>query len=108
MDDYEPSPEQIDAWFLCVDCGQSTDTLDEYYMVDDGLWQTAMPGRRGMLCIGCLEARIGRTLTSADFTGADVNTAAYGPKSVRLLDRLGRAPAPGPAGLLAGGQCALF
>jgi hypothetical protein len=51
-------------------------------MVHDGIWaQSGAPTRRVMdehttgcyLCIGCLELRIGRQLTAADFPDYPVN-----------------------------------
>lgn len=45
--------------------------------------------REGMLCIGCLESRIGRNLTPADFTSFPINTNPRQKRTVRLLDRLG-------------------
>ena len=66
----------------CADCGVGTFTLDEWYIVKDPIWSQAWAGRlkpwhalRGqqILCIGCLEARIGRTLMACDFTDAPVN-----------------------------------
>jgi hypothetical protein len=52
--------------FRCIDCGK--DTKDgEYYLVKDELW-AASGGGDGMLCLACLERRIGRELTLADFT----------------------------------------
>lgn len=52
---------------LCLDCGE--DTSYEYYMVYDEIWKQATneKERRGVLCIGCLESRIGRSLNSQDF-----------------------------------------
>jgi len=41
-----------------------------------------------ILCIGCLEKRIGRTLCRADFTGAPVNDPNRFQLSDRLRDRL--------------------
>lgn len=60
----------------CLDCGASTaeDGLNEYYMVQAAVWHAANPGRKGMLCIGCLEARLGRRLTPEDFTSAPINS----------------------------------
>lgn len=81
----------------CVDC--TTDTaqrgVDEYFMVTDKVWAAAGIDRRGgMLCVGCLEARLGRRLTAADFTAVPVNDWRSGPfglpwhGSARLLNRL--------------------
>lgn len=62
--------------FVCDDCG--ADAFNEYYMVHDHLWPWpgTEPGAHngpGMLCIGCLEVRIGRKLTADDFTDASIN-----------------------------------
>lgn len=74
--------------FLCLDCRR--DTSDEYYMVHDELWIEANPDDEGMLCVLCLERRLGRRLTSADFTDAPVNDASETAwhKSDTLVDRL--------------------
>jgi hypothetical protein len=79
--------------FLCRGCG--ADTLqDEYYMVHDAVWtgEAGMASEGGMLCIGCLETRIGRRLVPADFKDAPINTDEDHDwaRSDRLLDRLGR------------------
>ena len=71
------------ARLYCVDC--EADTIDENYMVHDGVWPIAKDG--GMLCVGCLEQRIGRELTARDFRDCPLNTD--GPhKSRRLRARL--------------------
>jgi hypothetical protein len=44
------------------------------YMIHDSLWAAAGAGD-GFLCIGCLERRLGRRLTPADFTAAPINEA---------------------------------
>ena len=58
-------------------------------MVDDGLWEVATEdcGTDVMLCIGCLEARIGDKLTASDFTDAPINHGIF-PQSARLMERL--------------------
>jgi hypothetical protein len=43
-----------------------------------------------MLCIGCLEQRLGRLLTKDDFTDAPVNSIWMGVGSTRLKNRLQR------------------
>ena len=73
--------------FDCAACSANTLHLDEYYMVHKELWLTAWPEDRGMLCIGCLESKLGRTLTAADFTDAPVNDGVFG-QSERLAARL--------------------
>lgn len=58
--------------FHCAVCGENTNTLNEYYMVNHELWDRyGVPA--GMLCIGCLEARLGRELDRCDFTDAPIN-----------------------------------
>lgn len=60
----------------CLGCGVSTakDGVNEYYMVQAAVWHEAHPKRKGMLCIGCLEKRLGRRLTPEDFTSAPINS----------------------------------
>jgi hypothetical protein len=69
----------------CLGCRADTLALDEYYMVHDDLWFQASPTGAGHLCIGCLEARIGRRLTPGDFTSPSLD----GRYSDRLRDRTG-------------------
>lgn len=77
---------------LCLDCG--VDTMDlpfkldaEVYMVHDALWAQAVPEHAGMLCIGCLENRLGRQLTPEDFADVPINKIRF--QSGRLRNRLG-------------------
>jgi hypothetical protein len=86
----------------CVDCGAETLSQEpgeptEYYMVRDEVWEAAgMHPPGGCLCIGCLEARLGRQLCPRDFTPVDVNDPlirnqdqyAWTWRSDRLRDRL--------------------
>ena len=107
----------------CCDCGIDTLAIDEWYMVNDGVWNQAWAGRRRaapglrkyhdkrdanaaqpllfeqldrfvyeegqeILCIGCLERRIGRRLCRADFTDLLINDPNRYRLSDRLLDRL--------------------
>lgn len=79
----------IHVAFACVDCSVNTSDIHEYYMVHDELWLGAgMTFDGGMLCIGCLEDRLGRDLTHKDFTDAPVNHGVFR-QSERLLNRLG-------------------
>jgi hypothetical protein len=84
----------------CADCG-ATVRQNEWYMVRDDVWEQAWAGRRQVLCdhnsvreilcIGCLEQRIGRTLMASDFTAAPVNDPNHplsGHKSERMRHRL--------------------
>jgi hypothetical protein len=82
----------------CADCGVGTIQLGEWYMVCDDLWEQAWRDRRKcwhgrvpgqeILCIGCLEQRLGRTLTASDFTDAPINDPSKGNISQRLRARL--------------------
>jgi len=77
--------------FPCLDC--DTPTGGECYMVQNALWAAAgMEPEGGLLCIECLEKRLGRELTGVDFTDVPINDPARRgiPMSERLLDRLGR------------------
>ena len=73
----KPSYSQTEDYRLfCVDCKQNVGPLglDEIYMVQDSLWALArMTPTGGMLCIGCLELRIGRRLVAGDFTDCPLN-----------------------------------
>jgi hypothetical protein len=68
----EMTPKQADFWrgrFCCVDCRECTLCGGEYYMVSDELWTASgIASHGGMLCLACLERRIGRRLTASDFT----------------------------------------
>lgn len=75
---------------LCLDCGEHTILKGEYYMVHNEIWNTVNRRDSGMLCIECLEDRLGRKLTKEDFTGAPINDAGYNTDSSDTLkDRLG-------------------
>lgn len=81
--------DEIHAMFDCVDCGINTCDTDEYYMVHDHLWTSVgMAPDGGMLCIGCLEQRLSRKLTAADFSAAPINHANWNLHSARLNERL--------------------
>jgi hypothetical protein len=72
--------------FVCVDCSINTMHIDEYYMVTDEIWDdTGLTSNGGMLCIGCLEARLGRKLTARDFSDVPLNYFPWA--SARLLSR---------------------
>jgi hypothetical protein len=78
-----------DFMFACIDCGVNTSTIGEYYTVSDNVWAEAIgspspDGHNGMLCIGCLEKRIGRCLMPCDFE------RDLGPNSRRLNQRMGK------------------
>ena len=67
---------EIDMRCRCVDCGE--DKEGEYYMVADEVWAASGLGKNdGMLCLGCLERRIGRELVPEDFTALWPSDAAW-------------------------------
>jgi hypothetical protein len=79
---------EIEAAFRCLDCRYLT-IEGEYYMLRDEIWLAANPEQRGMLCIGCVEGRLGRRLGPEDFLVCPLNDPdGRGRKSARLLSRL--------------------
>lgn len=76
--------------FKCWDCAACTNCNFEYYMVHDALWEEATQDCYPdiMLCIGCLENRLGGLLTKDDFTGAPLNEINLITGSTRLKNRL--------------------
>lgn len=81
-----------DSAFLCIDCQADTLRTWEYYMVHSRVWLEAVPENQGagMLCIGCLEKRLGRRTNREDFTDCPLNVEMENkPRSLRLAHRLG-------------------
>ena len=86
------SRTELDAvrWFdECLDCrARAWADLHEDFYVHDQLWQQAAPEDNGdgevMLCVGCLEKRLGRKLTRDDFKSPHRGRKL----SARLMDRL--------------------
>lgn len=74
--------------FLCEDCDVDTGKIYEHYFINTELWLQVMPSINGMLCIPCLEKRLGRQLTKTDFPPVWINNPKYEPKSHRLIERL--------------------
>ena len=74
--------------FLCLDCGIDTGQANEFYFVHTKLWLQAVGSIKGMLCLGCLEKRLGRKLVASDFPDVSINSTKHGQKSLRLLARL--------------------
>lgn len=86
----EPRVED-EGLFTCMDCGIDTYKIREYFMVEDHLWIESVPEYHGILCIGCLEARMGRQLDSKDFPShLPINkpNGLFFPHSDRLRARL--------------------
>lgn len=68
-----PTKDEFDQYLTCTDCGIDTRT-ECGYGLKHNIWEIAYPGySRGIgvgssrPCIGCLEKRLGRPLTAADF-----------------------------------------
>lgn len=74
--------------WLCLDCGNNTSQMKEHYFVRTPLWNSAGMGEVGMLCVGCLEGRLGRLLTAQDFTTAHINNPKRNSMSDRLRSRI--------------------
>jgi hypothetical protein len=73
----------------CLDCGPDTVTAREYYLLRDDVWaETRVGPQEGVLCIGCVEGRLGRRLNRRDFTSAPVNEERVSTHSRRLGSRL--------------------
>lgn len=93
-DDDDDESYNFDDWladegWLCRDCGIHTGVTGEYYMVRDELWDEFGCGH-GMLCIACLEQRMGRILIPQDFTNAPINNGSLTYRSDRMVSRIGR------------------
>lgn len=74
--------------WICLDCARDTSKMKEHFYVSLSVWKLAHDSERGMLCIGCLEARIGRMLTPLDFTDAHINDPKRNEMSDRLRSRI--------------------
>lgn len=72
----------------CCGCGMDVCTAGELYMVHDHVWAAAGTCQCAVLCVGCLEARLGRQLTAGDFSDWPVNDPAQCHHSDRLRARL--------------------
>lgn len=57
---------------ICMDCGENTSMLREFFMLEQDLWDSIITTseRTGMLCIGCVEGRLGDQLRPQDFDPA--------------------------------------
>jgi hypothetical protein len=73
----------------CDDCGLDTFNPDgqEWYMVTGATWEQVAANAK-FLCVGCLEGRLGRLLTPADFAPFPINDRSA-LDSDRLADRKG-------------------
>ena len=74
--------------FFCISCGM--DTWDEYYMLHLRIWKKVNPKIKGMLCIKCVESRLGRKLSKKDFRKVLLNTDKDTKRTPILKNRLNR------------------
>jgi hypothetical protein len=72
--------------FSCHDCGVDTVEIGEYFMVHDSVWRKA--GGGSLLCIACLEKRLGREVDPRDFTLAACNLEMLHEGSPRIRGRM--------------------
>jgi hypothetical protein len=72
----------------CLDCGADTHALGEYFMCVEEVWLEAHPDDKGMLCVPCVERRLGRALVPEDFTDCPLNRRDDWSRSERLQARL--------------------
>jgi DNA replication protein DnaC len=78
----------VRARFACLDCREDVSKIKEYCMLVDDTWYQIHNSERGMLCVGCIETRLGRQLHAADFNSSYLNTSRSFERSARLLDRM--------------------
>lgn len=76
--------------FDCLDCKKNVQEMKEYsYMVSNQVWEkTNLNSKAGFLCIGCLEKRLKRLLTSHDFPKNIPINGYTKRQSKRLLSRI--------------------
>jgi hypothetical protein len=83
--------------FMCQDCGHDCREMGELYMVYHDVWEKALRHSTAqMLCVGCIEQRLGYTLNNSDFMKACPQNMDWGShglgkpyhQSLRLRKRL--------------------
>jgi hypothetical protein len=76
------SPAPVDPAMLaqrvsCVDCQRNTAEIGHWYMLHDHVWAgTGLGPEDGVLCLGCLQQRLGRWLRYTDFKPTDRDNRA--------------------------------
>lgn len=77
------SPAEKRRLFDCEDCHIDTsEGVENYYMVKHLIWNEFGVGK-GMLCVDCLEKRLGRKLEASDILQAPINF--MNPRMLRIL-----------------------
>lgn len=80
--------ECLDSFCHCHDCKRDTIDIGHYYMVHDDVWAASGLGKcDGMLCLDCLQGRIGRWLTIEDFRPTDDDNRDFWRGCDRMLPR---------------------
>jgi hypothetical protein len=77
--------------YACEGCRRCCHELGEWFMLMDHLWRI-VAGEGEVLCVGCVEARLGRELKLADFAQVPVNMEEG--QSDHLRDRFEQVPPP--------------
>lgn len=73
--------------FDCTDCKENTFAKKEYYMLHDEVW-CSVASKFEMLCVSCLEKRLGRSLNMNDFVPMPINYGCVFPQSKLLYSRV--------------------
>lgn len=74
--------------WLCLDCNVDTGHISEHYFIKTDVWMKVVGSNKGMLCVGCLEKRLGRKLNCNDFTLCYLNDPRTNNMSDRLRSRI--------------------
>jgi len=83
--------------WLCLDCKVDTGKIAEHYMLKDSVWSKVHGSKVGMLCVGCVEKRLGRFLNKNDFFSCHVNRTSHCKSfSQRLLNAMEYEPSTWP------------
>lgn len=71
-------------------------------MLVDSTWYLIHNSAKGMLCVGCIESRLGRRLVPSDFNDSYLNRSKSFQRSARLLDRMTNGTTHSPSTALQG------
>jgi hypothetical protein len=82
-------PAETEAHYVCNDCNVNVLTAGEFYVLKQDIWEKQLSlGWTDNLCVGCLEARLGRKITLHDISSFPSYEWMH-PPSERLADRFG-------------------
>ena len=71
--DASSDPRANHPRFFCADCDVDTYINQQYYVLHDELWEQVAPRVDSMLCLNCVEIRLGRLLNKGDFASVPLN-----------------------------------